>query len=142
MARNPARWLERSPRILLVNGDVAAGSRIRECLSEHGVKSSWVRTAKEAVELLHDMVFIESSFDGLLVEYELPDGGGFRVIREFRHEFPTLATALMSDVDDIALGLWSKQRQIPVLRKPIERDVLLGWLEQFKSSPAIASTHT
>ncbi|HYF49011.1 MAG TPA: hypothetical protein VEJ63_06380 [Planctomycetota bacterium] len=123
---------ERSPRILMVDSDPEHGKSVTEWLQQYDMKPMWVRTCREAMDLMYDMVFIESSIDAILVEHSAENGSGKRVIQEFRHEFPGVAAALTTSKDDIALELWSRARQVPILRRPLVKESLAQWLDQFR----------
>jgi len=133
MAVQRPRFLkERSPRILVVDSDPLHGKTVTDFLQAQDMKPMWVRTCREAMDLMYDMVFIESSIDGILVEYTAADGSGRRVVQEFRHEFPGVAAALTTSADDISLELWSRARRVPILRRPVARESLSIWLNQFR----------
>jgi hypothetical protein len=123
---------ERSPRILMVDSDPVHGRAVTEWLQSCDMKPIWVRTCGEAMDLMYDMVFIESSIDAILVEHSAENGSGRRVIQEFRHEFPGVADALTTCSDDISLELWSRARRVPILRRPVVKELLGHWLDQFK----------
>jgi DNA-binding response OmpR family regulator len=132
MRRQTKFFKERSPRILMVDSDTEHGNATKKWLEEHEMKTMWVQTPREAMDLLYDMVFIESSVDGVLVEHSLPETSGCRVIQEFRHEFPGMAAALMTSADDISLETWSRARRIPIMRRPVGAEALSAWVNQFK----------
>ena len=132
MRRRTEFVFDRSPRILMVESDELSARTAGAWIEGQQAKLVWVKSAKEAMDLLYDMVFIESSFDGLLAEQRSPDMNGRRVVEEFRHEFPGMATALMTASDDVGLDLWASARRIAILRKPLEKESIAGWLEQFK----------
>jgi len=133
--QRPKFLKERSPRILMVDSDPVHGKIVTDWLQAHDMKPMWVRTCREAMDLMYDMVFIEASIDGILVENSIPDGSGQRVVQEFRHEFPGVAAALTTSAEDISLELWSRARRVPILRRPVARESLTEWLDQF-SVPA------
>jgi hypothetical protein len=137
MARKSVYSAGRAPRILLASSDREVTASITQWCQDEDVKIVGVESCREAMNLLHDIVFIESALDGLLVDAELCDGSGFRVIREYRHEFPDLPTALIGDAQaDVSLGMWSKSKQIPILRRPADQAAILGWLSTFRARHA------
>lgn len=101
-------------------------------LQEQNIRSVLASTTDEALEMLRDMVFIESEFDGLLVDYNLPGATGCRVIEEFMLDFPETPVALMTGSNDIALELWVRSRHIPLFRKPLNMRELKNWVEQIR----------
>ena len=135
MAGKSEFLLGRAPRVLLACSDSVACAAIAGWCVDEGVKLVVVGSCREALNLLQDIVFIESALDAMLVDAELSDGTGLRVIREYRHEFPALPTALMGGVnDDIALGVWSKAKQIQLIRKPVEQAAISEWLGAFRAA--------
>ena len=124
----------RNPRVLLVEDDPGVGYAVSRWLQQQNVRSVLATTAHEAMEMLRDVIFIEAAFDGLLVDYNLPDATSCRVIEECRDEFPNVPVALMTGSDDISLELWSKSRRIPLFRKPLKMDELQNWIELIRKS--------
>jgi CheY-like chemotaxis protein len=121
-------------RLMVVEDDPGVGYAVSRWLQDQNVRSVLATTTHEAVEMLRDVIFIESTFDGLLVDYNLPDDTGFRVIEEFRDEFPYMPVALMSGSDSNELQAWADRRRIPLFPKPLKLDHLQAWLEALKQT--------
>ena len=117
---------------MVVDDDPGVGYAVTRWLQEQNIRSVLASTTSEALEMLRDMVFIESEFDGLLVDYNLPDATGCRVIEEFMLDFPRTPVALMTGSNDIALELWVRSRHIPLFRKPLNMRDLKNWVEQIR----------
>lgn len=124
----------RNIRLMVVEDDPGVGYAVSRWLQDQSIRSVLATTTHEAVEMLRDVIFIESTFDGLLVDYNLPDAKGFKVIEEFRDEFPYMPVALMSGSDSPELMQWVKERKIPLFAKPLKLDALQGWLESLKQT--------
>jgi len=125
---------ERQLRLMIVEDDPGVGYAVSRWLSEQNVRSVLATTTHEAMEMLRDVLFIESAFDGVLVDYNLPDATGMRVIQEFRDEFPRVPVALMTGGSDISVEVWSRSRAIPLFRKPLKLEELQSWLDRIKES--------
>lgn len=125
---------KRNLRVMIVEDDPGVGYAVSRWLSEQQVRSVLATTTQEAMEMLRDVLFIESAFDGLLVDYNLPDATGMRIIQEFRDEFPRVPVALMTGNTDIAVEVWTKTRAIPLFRKPLNMTELQNWLDQIKTA--------
>lgn len=119
-------------RLMVVEDDPGVGYAVSRWLQEQNIRSVLATTTHEAVEMLRDVIFIESTFDGLLVDYNLPDDTGLRVIEEFRDEFPYMPVALMSGSDSSELSDWVSAKKVPFFRKPLHLDELQTWLESLK----------
>lgn len=132
---DPGRYSDgRNIRLMVVEDDPGVGYAVSRFLQDQNIRSVLATTTTEAVEMLRDVIFIESTFDGLLVDYNLPDDTGFRVIEEFRDEFPYMPVALMSGSDSPELVQWVKERKIPLFPKPLKLDELQCWLESLKQT--------
>ena len=129
---------KRSARVMIVEDDPGVSYAVSRWLQEQNVKSVVAESTHEALNMLRDVVFIESSFDGLLVDYNLPDATGMRVIQEFREEFPTVPVALMTGNVNIYMELWLRARNIPLFRKPLELVSLQAWVESLKGAAKVA----
>ena len=125
---------KRNLRVMIVEDDPGVGYAVSRWLSEQQVRSVLATTTQEAMEMLRDVLFIESAFDGLLVDYNLPDATGMRIIQEFRDEFPRVPVALMTGNTDISVEVWTKTRAIPLFRKPLNMDELQNWLDKIKTA--------
>jgi DNA-binding NtrC family response regulator len=121
--------MKRAARMMIVEDDSGVSYAVSRWLQELNVKSVVAGSTREALDLLRDSVFIESSFDGLLVDYNLPDSTGVRVIQQFRDEYPDLPVALMTGGNNLYMELWLRARNIPLFRKPLDLPSLQAWVE-------------
>jgi len=119
---------------MVVEDDPGVGYALSRWLHEHAVRSVLATSTQEAVEMLRDVIFIESAFDALLVDFNLPDDTGVRVIQEFRDEFPSVPVAVMTGNNDTSLEAWMKRREIPLFKKPLKMEEIQSWLEQIKAA--------
>jgi two-component system OmpR family response regulator len=117
-----------SPCILVVDDDEAIRYSLARWIKERGARVIEAANTRDAVEMLRDASFIDARVDGLLVDYQLPDATGCRVILEFADEFPGVPMALMTGKDDLSLELWLRSRGIPLFRKPLDIEALETWL--------------
>jgi DNA-binding NtrC family response regulator len=122
--------VQRATRMMIVEDDLGVSYAVSRWLQDLNIKAVVASSMHEAMDMLRDVVFIESSFDGLLVDYNLPDATGMRVIQEFRDEFPTLPVALMTGANNLYMELWLRARNIPLFRKPLELPALQTWVEE------------
>ena len=121
-------------RLMIVEDDSGVGYAVSRWLNDQQVRTVLATTTDEATQLLRDVVYIESRFDGLLVDYNLPDATGVRVIQQFRDEFPDMPVAVMTGSEDISLELWLKKRSIPLFRKPLQLEALQTWVDSIRQS--------
>jgi len=119
---------------MVVEDDPGVGYAVSRWLQEQEVRSVLATSTSEAMEMLRDIIFIEAAFDALLVDYNLPDSTGVRVIQEFRDEFPTVPVALMTGNQDESLEVWTRERQIPLFRKPLKMDQVSEWIEGIRQT--------
>lgn len=122
------------PCLLLVEPDPAAAQALLEWLQPHARATIHVTTAREATVSMHDAAFVEARFDGLLLDVNLPDSTGYRVMSAFRDEFPGRPVAAMSASDNLCLRLWCKARAIPIFRKPFDASELEVWLTKVRET--------
>jgi DNA-binding NtrC family response regulator len=117
---------------MVVDDDPGVGYAVIRWLQEQNIRSVLASSTDEALQMLRDMVFIESEFDGLLVDYNLPGATGCRVIEQFQMDFPKVAVALMTGANDITLEMWVRSKQIPLFRKPLDLRELKDWVDRIK----------
>ena len=84
--------------------------------------------------MIADLRDLGVRIDGLLSDYRLPDGLGYRVVRNFASEFPGAPVGLMFEREDITLELFARSKGILLLRKPLALPALTPWLSQLKIS--------
>ena len=119
----------RHPCVLIVDDDAAIRYSLARWLKERGARVIEAANTRDATEMVRDASFIGVHVDGLLVDYQLPDATGCRVILEFADEFPGVPVALMTGRNDLSLELWLRARGIPLFRKPLDLKALAAWLE-------------
>src|SRR5262245_13422001 len=103
----------RSPRLMIVYDDPGVSYAVSRWMQDHNDKPVMAASTQEALDMLRDIAFIDASFDGLLVDYNLPDATGFRVIQEVLDEFPQVPIALMTGGANVAMEVWVRARGIP-----------------------------
>ena len=131
--------VQRATKLMIVEDDPSVSYAVSRWLQELNIKAVVAGSMREALDMLRDVVFIESSFDGLLVDYNLPDATGMRVIQEFRDEFPDIPVALMTGGNNLYMELWLRARNIPLFRKPLELPALQSWVENCVDSASTKS---
>lgn len=117
------------PCILVVEDDPDIGMLLKRWLERMNVQAVLATSTREALDLVQDISFIESRLDGLLVDYQLPDATGCRVIQEFASEFPGVPIAMMTAYDDITLEGWVRSRNVQLFRKPLDLKKMEAWLQ-------------
>ncbi|MGD0089730.1 MAG: response regulator [Planctomycetota bacterium] len=123
-----------APCLLLVEPSPDVARALTEWLREREVVVVHAASAREAALAISDAVFIESGFAGLLVDVNLPDATGYRVMSAFRDEFPGRLVAAMTGSDDLCLKMWCKARRIPVFRQPVGLEEVALWAGKVKES--------
>jgi len=116
--------------LLVVDDDPAVRYSLSRWLNRRGMRTIEAADTREAVEMVRDASFVDAQIDGLLVDYQLPDATGCRIIMEFRDEFPGVPMALMTGREDLSLELWLRARGIPLFRKPLDLKALANWLRE------------
>jgi len=124
----PEITVNTSSAVLVVESDPVLSRQLCRWLEGMGVKVVLARSADEATQLLHDVLFIGCQLDGLLVDYKLRESTGCRILYEFRHEYPWAPVAMMIEKEDISISVWAKVRSVQLLRKPVELDHLSLWV--------------
>ena len=121
-----------SDRLLLVASDKELGGTLAQWLQDQKCRVIWAASAREAVQMLHDVCYIETGLDALLIDFDLADASGLRVIREFRSEFPWAPVALLTSEEDITTSLWAKAQNVKIVHKPLLLWELGVWLKYLK----------
>ena len=104
------------PRVLVVEDEALVGIMIQECLTELGFQIIGpVCTASDALQAAKD-----GDFDAAILDINLGDGMVYQVaeILAWRHVPFVFVTGYDADSVD------SRFREIPVLQKPVERELL------------------
>ena len=120
------------PCLMVVEDDPGVGYAVTRWLQSLSVKPILATTTREALELINDVAFIEANLDGLLVDYNLPDATGVRVIQEFVEEFPGIPVAIMTGSNDLSLEMWAQSNKVPIFHKPLHMPDMLTWIEKLK----------
>jgi len=120
--------------LLMVEPDLASARELTDWLRQHDTAAVHASTAHEAALAISDAAFTQCGFAGLLLDVNLPDTSGYRVMSAFRDEFPGRLVAAMTRDDDLCLKLWCKARRIPLYCKPFVVKELHHWLGRVKES--------
>ena len=94
------------------------------------------RASIVSLQLLRDLLFIESRFHRVLIDYRLPDATGCRVVQAFQEDAPDTGLAMMTAHHDLALEIWVRARGVPIFPKPLDLAKLTRWLEAPDPAPA------
>jgi two-component system OmpR family response regulator len=88
-------------RLLLVEDELVLGDTIRLSLQKMGFECDWVKTLKEAREVMQD-----HEFDLLILDRNLPDGEGLSLLKHpKRARFRALVLSSKSGVNERVTGL-------------------------------------
>jgi len=128
------RWTENRPLVLVATNDDTLADKARQWLERRGTRVVRASSAHEAVELIQDTVFLGIDFHGLLVDHNLPDATGVRVIHEFQREYQGVPVALTLHEESIAVALWARARGVQVLSSPLRPTEIFGWAGRVRPS--------
>lgn len=107
------------PNILVVSDDRHLLRVAAEWNAQSMARVVVCATAAEAEVILHDIRFIGTRLDAVLVDYKLSDKAGCRFTAEQRDNFPEAAFAMISDFNSTALSMWARAFQVLLLAKPV-----------------------
>src|SRR5258708_22458172 len=79
-------------KVLIVEDEVRLGLFLKQGLSEHAHTANWVPNCREANHAL-----VETNYDLIVLDLNLPDGDGLDLVREWRDRRPP-ATGLIPSV--------------------------------------------
>lgn len=102
-------------RILVVDDEVEVQAVVCELLAASGYHVTTARTCAEALAAI-----ATSSFDLVITDLRLPDGGGEGLLRELAHRHPSLARRLI-----VLTGDPAATPGVPVITKPFDLDAVL-----------------
>jgi DNA-binding response OmpR family regulator len=125
-------FTEVGDRLLLVASDKELGDTLSQWLKEQKCRVIWAQTAREAMQMLHDVTYIDTWLDALLLDFDVSGGAGLRIIREFRSEYPWAPVVLLTSEDDISTSIWAKAQNVKIIRKPLLLWELDLWLKHLK----------
>jgi CheY-like chemotaxis protein len=123
-----ARPVVYATRLLVVQTDPGIEFELNEWQQYQPVRLVLTSSVPEALEVIKDVAFIEGNFDAMLCQADLPGSGVYKVLEEFRHEFPAAAAAVISRADDICLQVWTRSHRIRVFRTPFQLNDLRDWV--------------
>lgn len=109
------------PRILVVDDDAGIRSLLAELLTEQGFIAVEAADGTEALARA-----AESDLSLVLLDYQLPDMDGLRVLAELKKLRPTLPVVMMSGFGTIKLAVEAtKQGAYDFVEKPLDSDRVL-----------------
>jgi DNA-binding response OmpR family regulator len=116
------------PRVLLVEDDWRAHQLLRQILVSAGYDVVSAMTQAEGLERIHE------SLDCVILDLRLPDGDGEAILRRIRFEGLTMRVAVTTAETDPARlrGVADLDADF-ILRKPIDPQRLVAWLERLGS---------
>lgn len=121
------------PRVLVVDDDVDIAANVSDILCEMGYTADVAHNGFEALELVD-----RNPYDLAILDFKMPDMDGAALYREIRLRQPRLVAIMVTayaDNDGVdrarAAGTWQ------VLRKPVDVDELLGFMEQALNQPLV-----
>jgi DNA-binding response OmpR family regulator len=108
-------------KILLVEDDLALSDIVGEFLEDNGYEVTRADSFNAATDALY-----EEDFDLLILDVKIPDGDGFKLLRQIREQkklTPTIFTTSLDSLEDLQRGYESGCDDY--LRKPFELQELL-----------------
>src|SRR5258706_8821475 len=78
-------------KVLIVEDEVRLGLFLKQGLSEHAHTANWVPNCREANHAL-----VETNYDLIVLDLNLPDGDGLDLVREWRGSGPNEPGVLLS----------------------------------------------
>jgi len=129
------------PLVLLVEDDAGVCAAVVRLLAESHIRFETACCVRDAIEALREAQFLDVTFDGLLADFDLPDGSGCQVVHAFRRLCPNASVALMSGSADIQVTEWMRRDGVALLVKPFLNDELRRWLVRLRfRAPKIAKS--
>ena len=122
--------------ILLLEDEANTAWPIAKWIESSGGNVVLAKCPDEAIELLHDMVYIDCTLDGLLTDYRIGERTSCRVFYEFRHEYPLAPVGFMIGKEDISITRWAKARGVHLFQKPLCAPDVSAWIKQTRAVPA------
>jgi len=117
----PARRPHGTARILVVDDETHARSKIGATLEHQGYHVQMAASGKEAIAMLE-----ENAFDLVLTEVVIQDGNGIALMEFIRAKQPQLPVVMVTAVQEISVAIDSMHRgAFDYLLKPFERKHLL-----------------
>lgn len=89
--------------ILIIEDDLDLGQALTKALQANGLSCEWLRRVKDAMNSLHSGIY-----DGVLLDLNLPDGGGLELLARWRSQgvsLPVIVITAKSTLDDRLAGL-------------------------------------
>jgi CheY-like chemotaxis protein len=123
------------PRVLVVEDEALVGIMIQECLSEFGFQIMGpIGTASEALAAAKD-----GDFDAAILDINLGDDMVYKVAEILSRRHVPFAFVTGYDADSVD----SRFRDVPVLQKPVEREMLQKLFAQSggRTAAALAGTN-
>jgi DNA-binding NtrC family response regulator len=98
--------VEKPPRVLVVDDEVAVAEMLVDHLGRLGLDVSAAHTGEQAVELVDQLLARKEPIDLAMVDKKLPGIDGLQVIRELRARLPSLPTMIMTgfSTPDVAVA--------------------------------------
>jgi len=111
--------LDPLPNILVVSDDRHLLRVATEWNSHSQARVVVCATAAEAEVVMHDIRFIGTRLDAVIVDYKLNDKAGCRFTAEQRDNFPEASFVMVCDFSSTALNMWARAFQVQLLSKPV-----------------------
>jgi len=128
-------WMDHfRPYLLVAASNPEIGLTICSVLRQHDAVPVLVENGRQVAVTMRDAQFMDTHFDGLLIDYLLPDSCVYHVVNEFREIFPDRPVAVINDREDLCLKMWARARGIVVFRRPMVTEELNLWLPHLKAA--------
>jgi DNA-binding NtrC family response regulator len=98
--------VEKPPRVLVVDDEVAIAEMLVDHLGRSGLDVTAAHTGERALELIDELIARKEPLDLAMVDKKLPGMDGLQVIRELRKRLPSLPTMVMTgfSTPDVAVA--------------------------------------
>jgi putative two-component system response regulator len=95
----PSKREQEAARVLVVDDESEIARMLVGILERGGYCCGSASSAQEAQELMR-----EQEYDVVLTEMDLPGGSGLKLISKLRHDYPNVATLMVTDLDEPLLA--------------------------------------
>jgi len=123
------------PRILVVDDEKLIALMFREVLEAEGYQVEIAYDGEEGLRKLR-----KTPCDLVISDVVMPIMGGIEMITEMRREFGGVKFLVVTSITDAGadyMDLVSRLPSVPVLRKPIDKKILIAAVEELLSEQVV-----
>ncbi|HEY3323712.1 MAG TPA: response regulator [Planctomycetota bacterium] len=128
MTSDGLSW-ECGPSLLLVERDFQRAWALTSWLRWHVKTVVHVASAHDALVQMHGAAVVQTRFDGLLLDADLPDGSADQLMEAFHVMHRDRPVAVMAEGSDVKLELRCEVLGIHLFHKPFVAEELGSWIE-------------